>query len=74
MMDTFLGGYSEKDRDNENGSSKENKVRSSGGKVCKTKCRKYDTKYMHFGFTDIDVDGKKESIIFTLYDFFWLTT
>jgi hypothetical protein len=29
---------------------------------------------MHFGFTDIDVDGKKESIIFTLYDFFWLTT
>lgn len=59
-MEKCLSGYKRKDLNNEAGSSKNNEANSSRETVCKkSKCRKYDTKYMSFGFTVIDVDGKE---------------
>jgi len=53
-----LSGYKGKDRDNEAGSGKYNET-SSGTETIriKPKCRKYGTKYLYFGFRNIDVDG-----------------
>jgi len=72
-MAKLLSGYKRKDRDNEAGSSRDNEDCSDWEIVCrKHKCRKYNTKYLSFGFTNIDVNGEERPTVFVWT--FWLQT
>jgi hypothetical protein len=58
VMDKLLSGCKGKDRNKKTDSSKENEASSSREMLCKKpKCRKYDTKYLSTGFTNINADG-----------------